>query len=97
MAYRFTDISVKPIYRHLLKYRLSVISFGQISVIGYRLNLTDMPSLVVISCITKVVLWKAIEGTLSNRFIFKRKDRHNSGSADLVENTSESQEGLQHN
>ncbi len=24
MAYRFTDISVKPIYRHFFKYRLSV-------------------------------------------------------------------------
>ncbi len=30
-------------------YRLSVIGFGQISVIGYRLNLTDMPSLVFTS------------------------------------------------
>ncbi len=30
-----------------IKYRLSVIGFGQISVIGYRLNLTDMPSLIV--------------------------------------------------
>ncbi len=31
-----------------IKYRLSVIGFGQISVIGYRLNLTDMPALVYI-------------------------------------------------
>ncbi len=30
-----------------MAYRLPVISFGQITVIGYRLNLTDMPSLVV--------------------------------------------------
>ncbi len=40
MAYRFTDISVKPIYRHVLKYRLSVsvkVRTDKISAIGYRL------------------------------------------------------------
>ncbi len=40
MAYRFTDISVMPIYRHFLKYRLSVsvkIRTDKISAIGYRL------------------------------------------------------------
>ncbi len=40
MAYRFTDISVKPIYRHFLKYRLSVsvkVRTDKISAIGYRL------------------------------------------------------------
>ncbi len=48
-------IGKTPIYRQFQEYRLSVklrtdkisvIDFGQISVIGYRLNLTDMPSLV---------------------------------------------------
>ncbi len=40
MAYRFTDISVKPIYRLFQKYRLSVSVkawTNKISVIGYRL------------------------------------------------------------
>ncbi len=40
MAYRFTDISVRPIYQHFLKYRLSVsvkIRTDEISAIGYRL------------------------------------------------------------
>ncbi len=40
MAYRFTDISVEPIYRHFLKYRLSVsvkVWTDKISAIGYRL------------------------------------------------------------
>ncbi len=39
-AYRFTDISVMPIYRHFLKYRLSVsvkVRTDKISAIGYRL------------------------------------------------------------
>ncbi len=51
-------ISKTPIYQQFIEYRLSVsvkfrtnkisvirIGFGQISVIGYRLNLSDMPSL----------------------------------------------------
>ncbi len=40
MAYRFTDISVKPIYWHFLKYRLSVsvkVRTDKISAIGYQL------------------------------------------------------------
>ncbi len=40
MAYRFTDISVMPIYRHFLTYRLLVsvkIRTDKISAIGYRL------------------------------------------------------------
>ncbi len=40
MAYRFTDISVEPIYRHFVKYRLSAsvkVRTDKISVIGYRL------------------------------------------------------------
>ena len=40
MAYRFTDISVMPIYRHFLKYRFSVsvkVRTDKISAIGYRL------------------------------------------------------------
>ena len=40
IAYRFTDISVKPIYRHFLKYRLSILVIvmtDKTSAIGYRL------------------------------------------------------------
>ncbi len=41
MAYRFTDISVKPIYGHFLKYWLLVsvkVRTDKISTIGYRLR-----------------------------------------------------------
>ncbi len=45
IGYRLSALAKYRKYSEPIKYRLSVIGFGQISVIGYRLNLTDMPSL----------------------------------------------------
>ena len=53
-----------------IKYWLSVIGFGQISAICYRLNLTDMPSLVNTQSWLKVCIHTFWDYSFKNKFPF---------------------------